>query len=62
MSYNDFSPRTREGKIGKDIYMEALSGRRGFRDDQLGIEENVIWKEIFEAMGAAAIRALEAHF
>jgi hypothetical protein len=38
--------------------MEALSGRRGFRDDQLGIEGPELWDEIFEEMGRTAIAAV----
>lgn len=59
MSYHDFTPRTRRGKIGKAIYLSALDDRRGFRYDQLGIDDDAIWKEIFEAMGDAAIRAVK---
>jgi hypothetical protein len=58
MSYYDADPKTREGKIGKRIYMEALRGRRGFRDDQLGIEDPEIWDEIFEQIGRVAIAAV----
>ena len=55
MSYHDFTPSSREGKIGKAIYMAALDDRRGFRYDQLGIDDDDIWTEIFEAIGSAAI-------
>ena len=58
MSYHDTKPHTRAGKIGKAIYMEALSDRCGFRDDQLGIEDVEIWDEIFTAIGNAAISAV----
>lgn len=61
MSYHDFTPRSRAGKIGKRIYLSALDNRRGFRYDQLGIEDDEIWKEIFEAIGTAAIKAVEHH-
>jgi hypothetical protein len=57
MSYHDFTPKTREGRIGKAIYLGALDDRRGFRYDQLGIDDDAIWEEIFEQMGAEAIRA-----
>lgn len=60
MSYHDFTPSSRDGKIGKEIYLKALSGRRGFRDDQLGIEDDEIWNEIFEAIGKSAISAVAA--
>ena len=58
MSYYHIHPKTKEGQIGKRIYMEALNGRRGFRDDQLGIEDPEIWNEIFADMGQAAIAAV----
>lgn len=57
MSYHDFTPKTREGRIGKAIYLGALDDRRGFRYDQLGIDDDAIWEEIFEQMGKEAIRA-----
>jgi len=38
--------------------MKALSDRRGFRYDQLGIEDEEIWAEIFEQMGEVARAAL----
>ena len=59
MSYHDFEPKSREGKIGKIIYLDALDDRRGFRYDQLGIENDEIWIEIFEAIGEAAIKAIK---
>jgi hypothetical protein len=37
-----------------------LSDRRGFRYDQLGIEDVEIWAEIFEEMGGVA-RGLPPH-
>ncbi len=55
MSYHDFTPKTRAGKIGKAIYLKALDDRRGFRYDQLGIDDDEIRTEIFEAMGQVAI-------
>lgn len=52
--YDDIG--TDKQKLGRKIYHEALSGRRGFRDDQLGIDsEDEIWLEIFEAIGDAAL-------
>lgn len=60
MSYDDLEPKSREGRIGKLIYDAALSGRRGFRWDQLGIEDPAIWEEIFEDMGFQAIAAVES--
>ena len=59
MSYHDFTPSTREGKIGQAIYLKALDDRRGFRYDQLGIDDDAIWIEIFEAMGRAALDAID---
>lgn len=53
-----YKPKTRAGKIGKQIYENALYGRRGFRDDQLGIEDTAIWKEIFEEIGEHALHAV----
>ena len=61
MSYHDFTPSTREGKIGQAIYLKALDDRRGFRYDQLGIDDDKIWTEIFESMGRAALDAVKAH-
>lgn len=58
MSYHDFTPSSRAGQIGKAIYLAALDDRRGFRYDQLGIDDDEIWTEIFEAIGAAAIKAV----
>lgn len=60
MSYHDFTPESREGKIGKAIYIESLDGRRGFRYDQLDIHDDDIWIEIFEDMGREAIKAVGA--
>ena len=59
MSYHDFTPKTRAGRLGKAIYLSALDDRRGFRYDQLGIDDDAIWNEIFEAMGDAAIVAVK---
>lgn len=58
MSYHDFEPKSRAGKIGKAIYLNVLDDRRGFRHDQLGIDDDEIWKEIFEAMGNEALKAV----
>lgn len=58
MSYHDFTPKTREGKIGKAIYLGALDARRGFRYDQLGIDDDEIWEEIFESIGSEALKAV----
>lgn len=52
-------PKTRAGKIGKQIYENALCDRRGFRPDQIGIpDEDEIWQEIFQAMGEFALHAV----
>ena len=45
-------------QLGREIYLIALAGRRGFRDDQLGIDDNDIWIDIFRHMGATARQAL----
>ena len=58
MSYHDFTPESREGKIGQKIYLRALDDRRGFRYDQIGIDDDEIWTEIFEHMGRVAIAAV----
>lgn len=60
MSYHDFTPGSVEGKIGKAIYLKALHGRRGFRYDQLGIDDDDMWTEIFEDIGREAIKAVKA--
>lgn len=62
MSYDDTPKGNPDVELGREIYMIALSGRRGFRDDQLGIEDPDIWAEIFEAMGKAARAALASPF
>ncbi len=54
MSYYDVPSGNSDRQIGRQIYMKALADRRGFRDDQLGIEDPSIWAEIFEAIGRAA--------
>lgn len=59
VSYHDFTPKTEAGRIGKAIYLEALDDWRGFRYDQLGIEDDELWEEIFEAMGEAALKAIK---
>jgi hypothetical protein len=46
-------------KIGKAIYTEALSDRRGFRSDQIGIpdDDHEVWNEIYDSLGRAALAA-----
>jgi len=61
MSYHDFTPKTREGQIGKAIYLGALDDRRGFRYDQLGIHDDKIWEEIFESIGVVAVKSVGAN-
>lgn len=56
MSYHDLPEGSADVELGRRIYMEALSGRRGFRYDQLGIEDTDIWAEIFEKLGQIARR------
>lgn len=60
MSYHDFDCKTREGRIGQAIYLKALDDRRGFRYDQLGIDDDEIWEEIFEAIGTEALAAVSS--
>lgn len=59
MSYYDVPKGNAAREIGRKIYMEALSNRRGFRDDQIGIDDPDIWAEIFGAMGRVALSATE---
>lgn len=54
MSYYKVRKGSPDRELGRKIYMEALSCRRGFRDDQLGIEDPEIWAEIFEHIGKVA--------
>jgi hypothetical protein len=58
MSYYDVPEGNSDLELGRKIYMDVLSGRRGFRDDQLGIEDAEIWAEIFEEMGKVARAAV----
>ena len=55
MSYYDVEPDTPEMKIGKKIYMTALSDRRGFRDDQLGIERLVLDDQYAQRLASAPV-------
>ena len=46
-------------EIGRVIYEKALRSRRGFREDQLGIDlEDEVWNEIFENIGQVARSSL----
>jgi len=54
MSYYDLPPGNANCELGREIYMRALEDRRGFRYDQLDIEDPEIWREIFEEIGKAA--------
>ena len=47
-------------ELGRKIYNEALYDRRGFRPDQMGIEDEDTWDEIYEAIGQAAQAQQEA--
>lgn len=58
MGYYDVPKGDANRELGRKIYMKALSGRRGFRDDQLGIEDEEIWAEIFEELGKVARAAV----
>ena len=59
MSYFDLPKGSPDQELGRAIYMNALHHRRGFRYDQIGIEDEEIWCEIFTEMGQAARAALE---
>ena len=61
MSYYEVPEGNADLELGRKIYMDALSDRRGFRYDQLGIEDADIWAEIFEEIGKVARTALSAH-
>lgn len=54
MSYYDVPAGNADREVGRAIYMRALENRRGFRYDQLGIEDSDIWAEIFEDIGRVA--------
>jgi hypothetical protein len=58
MSYYDLPKGNADVELGRKIYMDALSDRRGFRDDQIDIEDPEMWREIFEEMGKAARAAV----
>jgi len=45
-----------ECELGRAIYLNALDDRLGFRYDQIGIEDEDIWIEIFEHMGKEALK------
>ena len=60
MSYHDLPKGNANRELGRKIYMKVLDDRRGFRYDQIGIEDTEIWAEIFEEMGKAARRAINA--
>lgn len=57
MSYYELPKGDAIREYGRKIYMEALEDRRGFRYDQLGIDDPEIWGEIFDAIGTAARNA-----
>jgi len=58
MCYYDLPIGSVDRELGRKIYIEALAGRRGFRYDQLGIEDEDIWAEIFEDIGRIARREI----
>jgi hypothetical protein len=58
VSYYDLPKGNADVELGREIYMAALSDRRGFRYDQLGIEDEDIWSEIFEQIGQEARAAI----
>lgn len=52
-----YDTKTREQDIGGDIYRKSLHGRRGFRPDQIGIDESdEIWLDIFQDIGEKALK------
>ncbi len=58
MGYDD-TPDNEAQRLGQSIYQEALSDRRGFRPDQIGIPyDDDVWGEIFEHIGEAVASAL----
>jgi hypothetical protein len=59
MSYHDLPKGNADRELGRKIYMKALEDRRGFRYDQLGIEDVQIWAKIFEEMGRVARVSLQ---
>ncbi len=61
MSYYEVPEGNADLELGRKIYKDALSDRRGFRYDQIGIEDVDIWAEIFEEIGKVARTALSAH-
>lgn len=54
MSYYDLREGSPDQELGRTIYMKALADRRGFRYDQIGIEDTDLWREIFEDIGTTA--------
>jgi hypothetical protein len=59
--YHD-RPSSADGRLGHFIYHAALSDRRGFRTDQIGISNNdEVWVEIFEEIGRAAREVVKIH-
>lgn len=58
MGFYETRPRSRHERIGKAIYKSALYDGRGFRPDQIGIEDSKIWREIFDDIGRAAEKAI----
>lgn len=54
MGYYELRKGSPDQELGRAIYMKALAHRRGFRDDQLGIEDTAIWREIFKDIGSTA--------
>ena len=60
MSYHEVPKGNADRELGRKIYMRALEDRRGFRYDQLGIDDADIWAEIFESIGEVARKAITA--
>ncbi len=58
MSYYELPEGDEQRELGRKIYLQALSDRRGFRYDQLGIHDPEIWGEIFDHIGMVASAAV----
>lgn len=58
MGYYD-EPETVAQRMGQMIYKRALSDRRGYRPDQVGIDESdSVCGEIFQDIGQSALDVL----
>lgn len=62
MSYYEIDESNPLVRMGRDIYMKGLSGRRGFRYDQLGIDEKDDWEDIFTDLAYASQEYVSMEF